>query len=130
MYLLSARDIVGPLAISATYKPESYMVGRSAFIPQFRIGDVSPALDRIEHSLKIQSYQQVTTVLARLHIPYPDLVDDNIDYEWTAPLPSPQANVPSLFREKKEGLRKIVTSPRKCLKLSTRLSSRAILRGR
>lgn len=108
MFLLSARDIVGSLTISATHKPESYMVGRSAFVPSFRVGNVSPALDRIEHSLKIQTYQQVTTVLDRLHIPYRNLTDDNIDYEWTAPLPNPQADVPSLFREKKEELRKIV----------------------
>ena len=108
MYLLSASDIVRELSISGSRTPESYVVGTAAIAKRFKVGTLTTALDRIEHSLKIQSYDQVTAVLDRLNIPYRDFVDDNIDYEWTAPLPNPMANVPQLFREKKEELRRIV----------------------
>ena len=108
MYLLSARDIVNNLKVSPSHSPRSYVVGTAALATQFKVGAVTPALNRIEHSLKVQSYYQVTTVLDRLHIPYRSSADEDIDFDWTTPLPNPMADIPSFFREKKEELRKVM----------------------
>ena len=108
MYLLSARDIVKFLKVSPSYSPQSYVVGTAALATRFKVGAVTPALDQIEHSLKVQSYYQVTTVLDRMHIPYRTPADGDIDFDWTTPLPNPMADVPSFFREKKEELRRVM----------------------
>ncbi|GAB9248891.1 hypothetical protein BDS110ZK12_78300 [Bradyrhizobium diazoefficiens] len=108
MYLLSARQIVNTLSISSTHSPESYVVGTTALQGTFRINARKLALDQIEHSLKSQTYYQSAAFLDKLNIPYRRFSEDDIDFPWTLPLPNPVGEIPKMFVEQKEELRKIV----------------------
>ena len=110
MHLLSATEIVDVLAISATHVPESYIVGSAALSGAYRISSRRLALDRIEHSLKSQTYLQSAAFFDQLNIPFRRFGEDDIDYPWTLPLPNPVDDIPKMFFEGKESLRSIVYS--------------------
>ncbi|MEO1985129.1 MAG: hypothetical protein ABGX47_00515 [Martelella sp.] len=108
MYLLSAQQIVDTLSISSTHSPESYVVGTTALQEAFRVKARKFALDQIEHSLKSQTYYQSAAFLDQLNIPYRRFSEDDIEFPWTLPLPNPIGEIPKMFVEQKEDLRKIV----------------------
>jgi hypothetical protein len=108
MYLLSARQVVDTLSISGSHAPESYVVGAAALDEVFRVKSRKLALDQIEHSLKSQTYYQSAAFLDQLNIPYRRFSEDDIAFPWTLPLPNPVGEIPKMFVEQKEGLRKIV----------------------
>lgn len=107
MFLLSARQIVETLQISATKKPESYVVGAAALHDDFRIDSRRLALDRIEHSIRSQNHYQSAAFLDRLHIPFRRFGEDDIEFEWALPLPNPVGRIPEMFVEHKEDLRRL-----------------------
>lgn len=108
MYLLSARQIVDTLSISTSHSPESYIAGTTALQEAFRVKARKLALDQIEHSLKRQTYYQSAAFLDQLNIPYRRFSEDDIEFPWTLPLPNPFGEIPKMFVEQKEQLRKIV----------------------
>ena len=108
MYLLSARQVVDTLSISSSHSPESYVVGAAALEEIFRVKSRKLALDQIEHSLKSQTYYQSAAFLDQLNIPYRRFSEDDIAFPWTLPLPNPVGEIPKMFVEQKEELRKIV----------------------
>ncbi|WP_225130971.1 MULTISPECIES: hypothetical protein [unclassified Bradyrhizobium] len=108
MHLLSARQIVDTLSISSTHSPVSYVVGTTALQDAFRIKARKLALDQIEHSLKSQTYYQSAAFLDQLNIPYRRFSENDIEFPWTLPLPNPVGEIPKMFVEQKEELRKIV----------------------
>lgn len=108
MYLLSARQIVDTLSISSSHSPESYVVGTAALQEGYRVKSRKLALDQIEHSLKSQTYYQSAAFLDQLNIPYRRFSEDDIDFSWTLPLPNPVGEIPKMFVEQKEELRKVV----------------------
>lgn len=108
MYLLSASRIVATLSLSSTRSPESYIVGAAALDDALRIKSRKLALDQIEHSLKSQTYVQSAAFFDRLNIPFRRFTEDDIDFPWTLPLPNPVAQIPKMFVDQKETLRKIV----------------------
>ncbi|MFS8037429.1 hypothetical protein ACI7BZ_10775 [Xanthobacter sp. AM11] len=108
MYLLSARQIVDTLSISSSHSPESYVVGATALQETFRVKARKFALDQIEHSLKSQTYYQSAAFLDQLNIPYRRFSEDDIEFPWTLPLPNPVGEIPKMFVDQKEELRKIV----------------------
>lgn len=108
MYLLSARQIVETLSISTSHSPESYIAGSTALQEAFRVKSRKLALNQIEHSLKSQTYYQSTAFLDQLNIPYRLFSEDDIEFAWTLPLPNPVGEIPKMFVEQKEELRKIV----------------------
>ncbi|MHC4047563.1 hypothetical protein [Bradyrhizobium sp. 23AC] len=108
MYLMSARQIADALSLSASHSPESYVVGTAALQESYRVKSRKLALDQIEHSLKSQTYYQSAAFLDQLNIPYRRFSEDDIDFSWTLPLPNPIGEIPKMFVEQKEGLRKIV----------------------
>ncbi|MER8808265.1 hypothetical protein [Mesorhizobium australicum] len=108
MYLLSARQIADTLSISSSHSPESYIAGTAALQEAFRVKARKLALDQIEHSLKSQTYYQSAAFLDQLNIPYRRFSEDDIEFPWTVPLPNPVGEIPKMFVEQKEELRKIV----------------------
>lgn len=108
MYLLSARQIVDTLSISSGHSPESYVVGVAALEEIFRVKSRKLALDQIEHSLKSQTYYQSAAFFDQLSIPYRRFSEDDIAFPWTLPLPNPVGEIPKMFVEQKEELRKVV----------------------
>jgi hypothetical protein len=108
MYLLSAKEIVDTLSISSTRTPESYVVGVAALAEKFRVTSRRIQLDRIEHSLKSQTYFQTAAFFDQLNIPYRRFGEEDIDFPWTLPLPNPVGEIPKMFYEQKEELRKVV----------------------
>lgn len=108
MYLLSAKQIVDTLAISESRSPSSYVVGAAALVDGFRVKSRRIALDEIEHSLKSQTYLQTVAFFDRLNIPFRQFGEEDIDFSWTLPLPNPVGEIPKMFFEQKEGLRKLV----------------------
>lgn len=108
MYLLSAQQIVDTLTISGSHSPESYVVGTTALQEAFRVKSRKLALDKIEHSLKSQTYLQSAAFFDQLNIPYRRFSEDDIDFLWTLPLPNPIGEIPKMFMEEKETLRNVV----------------------
>jgi len=108
MYLLSARQIVDKLSVSGSHSPESYVVGTAAIDETFRVKSRKLALDQIEHSLKSQTYLQTAAFFDQLNIPFRRFSEDDIDFPWTLPLPNPVGEIPKMFVDQKEELRKIV----------------------
>jgi hypothetical protein len=108
MYLLSAAEIVESLPLSTAQGPESFVLGKAALASDFRVRSRRLALDRIEHSLKSQTYSQSAAFFDRLNIPFRKFGEDDIDFEWTLPLPNPVGEIPKMFLDEKERLRSIV----------------------
>lgn len=108
MHLLSAREIVETMAISAAHTPESYIVGTTALSGNYRVGSRRLALDKIEHSLKSQTYLQSAAFYDQLNIPFRRFGEEDIDFHWTLPLPNPVGEIPKMYFQGKESLRKIV----------------------
>ncbi len=108
MHLLSAAEIAGALRLSATHTPPSYVVGSAALSGAFRVTSRRLSLDKIEHSLKSQTYLQSAAFFDQLNIPFRRFGEDDIDFQWTLPLPNPVGEIPKMFFEGKERLRRIV----------------------
>jgi hypothetical protein len=56
--------------------------------------------------LKSQSYLQSAAFFDQLNIPFRRFGEDDIDFPWTLPLPNPVGEIPKMFVEQKEELRK------------------------
>ncbi|MQW13116.1 hypothetical protein GHK51_22895 [Sinorhizobium meliloti] len=105
MYLLSAKDIAETLTLSTTHSPEAYVIGTKALADAFRVDSRKMSLDKIEHSLKSQSYQQLAAMSDQLNIPFRRFNKDDIDFAWTLPLPNPVGDITKMFVDQKEELR-------------------------
>ncbi|OCP08403.1 MULTISPECIES: hypothetical protein [unclassified Ensifer] len=105
MYLLSAKDIADNLTLSTARSPEAYVVGTKALVDAFRVNSRKLSLDRIAHSLRSQSYQQLAAISDQLNIPFRRVNKDDIDFNWTLPLPNPIGDITKMFVDQKEELR-------------------------
>lgn len=117
MYLLSAAQMVETLSLSGAHTPESFIVGTAALAEGFRVASRRLALDRIEHSLKSQTYLQSAAFFDQLNIPFRKFGEDDIDFEWTLPLPNAIGEIPKMFLEEKERLRSIVFNMEEVLEI-------------
>ena len=108
MYLLSAPQIQQTLALNTSQASPRFVVGTKALENKFLVTSRRQALDRIEHALAQQSFAQSAAFLDRLHIPFRRFESSDIDYDWTLPFPNPVGNVPEMFFEEKENLRKLI----------------------
>jgi hypothetical protein len=110
MFLLSAKEIVDTLELGTGGSAGKYVLGARARGENFEVRSRSRALDRIEHSLKMQSPAQTLALMDELRIPYRALDRANIDYSWALPIPNQQVDIPREFVECKKKLLKLTSN--------------------
>ena len=87
MYLLSAKDIQNSTFLTQDEGRPRYVLGRKCLDKNFEVISRTAALDRIEASLSHQNLNQVSKLFDLVQIPRPVLSAQDIDPEWTLPLP-------------------------------------------